>query len=181
MKAPPPHPPPSAVASASVASTSFETSACSPASASMTDLTSLTPGQDHFDSADFDTVVDDMKLIDSLINSNNDHHVIYPQPQQSQSQVRLPGPSSMASAGASKSSSSKKSSPQFRWRRRKRRSKAQYPEMSRYLLPIGRFFLLTSPLLSSPNTTTAKKFLENLNFPRFLTVFLCSCPTFDSY
>ncbi|XP_059085492.1 uncharacterized protein LOC131882381 [Tigriopus californicus] len=30
----------------------------------------------------------------------------------------------------------KKSSPQFRWRRRKRRSKAQYPEMSRYLLPI---------------------------------------------
>jgi hypothetical protein len=31
---------------------------------------------------------------------------------------------------------SKKSSPQFRWRRRKRRSKAQYPEMSRYLLPI---------------------------------------------
>lgn len=35
-------------------------------------------------------------------------------------------------------SSSKKSgsTPQFRWRRRKRRSKAQYPEMSRYLLPI---------------------------------------------
>ncbi|CAB4057629.1 unnamed protein product [Lepeophtheirus salmonis] len=26
--------------------------------------------------------------------------------------------------------------PQFRWRRRKRRSKAQYPEMSQYLLPI---------------------------------------------
>ncbi len=34
------------------------------------------------------------------------------------------------------SSGGKKSSPQFRWRRRKRRSKAQYPEMSRYLLPI---------------------------------------------
>lgn len=30
----------------------------------------------------------------------------------------------------------KGSSPQFRWRRRKRRSKAQYPEMGRYLLPI---------------------------------------------
>ena len=29
-----------------------------------------------------------------------------------------------------------KSSPQFRWRRRKRRSKAQYPEMSQYLVPI---------------------------------------------
>ena len=33
-------------------------------------------------------------------------------------------------------SSGKKSSPQFRWRRRKRRSKAQYPEMSRFLVPI---------------------------------------------
>ena len=29
-----------------------------------------------------------------------------------------------------------KSSQQFRWRRRKRRSKAQYPEMSQYLVPI---------------------------------------------
>ena len=30
----------------------------------------------------------------------------------------------------------KSSSAQFRWRRRKRRSKAQYPEMSQYLVPI---------------------------------------------
>ena len=42
---------------------------------------------------------------------------------------------STSSVGTTKSSS-KKSTPQFRWRRRKRRSKAQYPEMSRYLLPI---------------------------------------------
>lgn len=39
-------------------------------------------------------------------------------------------------SSSSTKTSSKKSSPQFRWRRRKRRSKAQYPEMSRYLLPI---------------------------------------------
>ncbi len=39
------------------------------------------------------------------------------------------GTSSSASGGGGKT-------PQFRWRRRKRRSKAQYPEMSRYLLPI---------------------------------------------
>ena len=30
----------------------------------------------------------------------------------------------------------KKKSPHFRWRRRKRRSKAQYPEMGQYLVPI---------------------------------------------
>lgn len=48
-----------------------------------------------------------------------------------------PSTGSAASTTAStKLQSSKKSSPQFRWRRRKRRSKAQYPEMSRYLLPI---------------------------------------------
>lgn len=42
----------------------------------------------------------------------------------------------LVSVQQSCSSSAKKTSPQFRWRRRKRRSKAQYPEMSKYLMPI---------------------------------------------
>ena len=58
----------------------------------------------------------------------------------SSSSMRTPqstSTTSTTSAVTTKSSSnSKKSTPQFRWRRRKRRSKAQYPEMSRYLLPI---------------------------------------------
>ena len=43
--------------------------------------------------------------------------------------------SSVTIVGSNKINS-QKSSPQFRWRRRKRRSKAQYPEMSQYLVPI---------------------------------------------
>ena len=41
-----------------------------------------------------------------------------------------------AAAGTTTASNPKKKSPHFRWRRRKRRSKAQYPEMSQYLVPI---------------------------------------------
>ena len=68
------------------------------------------------------------------------HHVIYP-PHAGPQQVPPPTPSSTnmgvnPSTSVKGGSGGKKSSPQFRWRRRKRRSKAQYPEMSRYLLPI---------------------------------------------
>lgn len=75
-------------------------------------------------------------------HSNNaanglDHHVIYPQQQpNSQGSSSMLTGSAAGSSSSSTKTSSKKSSPQFRWRRRKRRSKAQYPEMSRYLLPI---------------------------------------------
>ena len=61
-------------------------------------------------------------------NGHPNHHVIYPPPS-----VPPPPPSSTI---ITPTKGGKKSSPQFRWRRRKRRSKAQYPEMSRYLLPI---------------------------------------------
>merc|ERR1719357_2163665 len=59
--------------------------------------------------------------------------------------VQLPPPlrststhqsASSASSNCVGGNSGKKKSPHFRWRRRKRRSKAQYPEMGQYLVPI---------------------------------------------
>ena len=44
--------------------------------------------------------------------------------------------SGVAAAGPGANPGGGSKSSQFRWRRRKRRSKAQYPEMGRYLLPI---------------------------------------------
>ena len=71
------------------------------------------------------------------------HHVIYSPPSQPPPPPGPPpGPPPQSSTMITSSvvqvkvAGGKKSSPQFRWRRRKRRSKAQYPEMSRYLLPI---------------------------------------------
>ena len=63
-------------------------------------------------------------------------HTAFESPDSKKS-TTTPATSNLYSASMSMSmSSGKKSSPQFRWRRRKRRSKAQYPEMSRYLIPI---------------------------------------------